>query len=120
MSKKTRYTDKEREKAIALYASCGNIAWAAETCGIAESTVRDWIKKANADGGEIADIRAQKRREFAESCWGPINAGVELVSREMRIALDKQAELEALLLLVCDANIPIAEKQRAIKDIGRI
>lgn len=121
--KKTRYTDEHRETALALYAVNGNIPYVSEQLQIAESTVRDWIRKSNQTENPIAEIRVKKKAEFAEKCWEPITTGVELINRQMETFRDKQGELERILELIEDISeddIPYKKKLQIIKNVEKL
>jgi transposase-like protein len=123
VAKHRRYSDKDKETALALFAVNGNIAYVAETSGVPESTIRSWIKTSNATDKPIAEIRAKKKAEFAEKCWKPITIGVALIERQMQTAYDKQDELDKLIDIVSDIkdeDMSYKMKQSIIRKIEKM
>ena len=120
---KRRHSDEERERAIARYAVCGNIGQVAEEMEIAESTIRRWIKKADGETGEVADLRAKKRAEFAEKAGETIEKGVALLDREMQTALEDAATIDNIIKQldsISDDDMKYKERVDLIKRLSRL
>ena len=123
MAKKTRHGDEERERAIALYILYGNIERVAEEMHIAPSTIRGWIKKADAESGAVADLRAKKRAEFADRAWDTISKGVELLEREMSTALEDAEKIDTIIdeiSGISNEDMPYKDRVELIKRLSRI
>lgn len=122
---KKRYTDEQKETALAMYAVNGNITYVAEQTGIPKQTVWQWIDKDNRENKDnpISQIRTKKKAEFAEKCWEPITTGVELINRQMETFRDKQEELDRILELIEDISeddIPYKKKLQIIKNVEKL
>lgn len=123
MAKKKRYSEADRERAIALYIVCGNIEQVADEMKIAPSTVRGWIKKADEEGGEIAEMRAKKRAEFADRAWNTIEKGVRLLDREMETALDDMDKIDKIIdeiSCIRSEDMPYKDRVDLIKRLSRM
>lgn len=123
MARKVRHSDEERERAISLYVMYGNIGQVADEMGIAESTIRAWIKKADKETGAVADLRAKKRAEFADRAWDTISKGVELLDREMHTALEDAAKIDKIIDEIAgmsNEDMPYKERVELIKRLSRI
>ena len=123
MTKKTRHGDEERERAIALYILYGNIERVAEEMHIAPSTIRGWIKKADAESGAVADLRAKKRAEFADRAWGTIDKGVRLLEREMTTALQGAEQIDEIIRQISamgSDDMAYKDRVELIKRLSRI
>lgn len=97
-----RYSDKDREKALAIYMETGSAQVVSERLNIPRTTIKTWIGKMSAD--EIAETRRKKREEFATRAWVPINKALTLLDRELDTALNKQDELDALYDIIMDID----------------
>lgn len=113
------YTQKVRERALAVYIASGSVTKAAKSCCAPESTVRRWIKNAERDGGLVAEMRDKKRAEFAENAWDVISVGVEILKREMYTALENADEFSDLVSRIggCD-DISDADRAAAVRALA--
>ncbi len=86
-----KYTDKDKEKVIMVYASVGSMRETARQTGVPEATVRSWLKNRPADG--LDGLREKKRREAVDAAAEEVKqAELDFVDTATRI-MDKGLEL---------------------------
>jgi transposase-like protein len=116
-----QYTDIEKEQALALYAVNGNITYVSTQTGVPKATLYGWIQQADKSPVPVREARTKKRAEFAEAAWETVQMGVELIQRQMRTALDKQAEVDRLIDAVeDDPDMDYKTRQGIIRNLGKI
>lgn len=95
MAKGQKYTDDIKERALAEYATCGNVKETARKLKIPYSTVRGWLDRKEPD--ELDKVRDEKKREFIEGAWDVVINGTKLENRRIKTALSKEAEFEKII-----------------------
>lgn len=91
-----KYSDEDKEKALALLATNSNILEISKQIGIPESTLRTWKEQAEKDE-EFTKLRAKKKAEFVEKAWQSIEKALKLGERRLERALKHEAELDELI-----------------------
>lgn len=95
MAKGQKYTDEIKERAIAEYATCGNVKEVARKLKLPYSTVRGWLD--NTDRDELDKVRDEKKKEFIARAWEVVINGTKLENRRIKSALEKEAEFEKII-----------------------
>ena len=114
-----KYPDDVREQAFAMYAVCGSYAETAKKLGVAESTVKTWVKNKKPDGFD--ELRRKNKRSFVERAGAIIDKGMDLLDRRISTALDFENELAELLSeLSTDDEIPPAQKKAIAQKLSAL
>lgn len=115
---KIKDKDRKKEKAYALYATCGNISEVAKTLKISYSTVRGWINEKPPD--KLDKIRNEKKKEFIESANEFIAKGMRLANNKLDRAIQREEEIDRLIEAVSkspDDEVPQNIKMAVIKNL---
>ncbi len=116
-----KWTDKERELAIARYIETGNCYKTAGELEIPESTVRGWIKEAFSANDQLAKLREAQRAAMCTRAWEIIQMGTSVIEKRLRVADENQDELLALIKEIFSAkDMEFDEKMELVKKIGAI
>jgi transposase-like protein len=118
----THYTDEQKQAAVALYIVNGNLTQTAKETSIPKTTLFQWLQQEETQK-IVEQKRTEKRLEFAEKCWEPINKGVEIINRRMETILNDQSELETLMDFVTeidDKDIPYKKKINILKKLNHL
>ena len=103
MASGQKYNDDVKERAYAFFDTNNNIGFISRKMGIPESTLRGWKKEYDAraeEDGELATLRAKYKAGFVRSAWRSIALSQALLERRLRRAVEDEALIDELLLLV--------------------
>lgn len=110
------YTPQQKEQAIAYVFLLGSYASASRMTNVPESTVRDWITKA--DKGEIAELRGAIRARVVQDAWAVAFRGL-LQAKQAQDRYDKSSEKKEMTEERMAKLMEVAEKAtRILKNIG--
>lgn len=112
MAKGKKYPDSVKEKAYMTYLTCNNVNETARKMKIPYSTVAQWIKNKDVDP-KYDKLRDEKKREFIDKSTEIIDAGLALLERRFRRALEQEKEIDQIIdEIFTDNDIEITTKQR--------
>lgn len=78
--KRRTYTDQEKEHAIAVYTTCGNLSRTYRETGVPISTLRGWLAEQPPE--KVQEARAEAQAEFVRKAWDAVTAHVEHLQAE--------------------------------------
>lgn len=73
-SKRRSYTDQEKEHAIAVYTTNGNLSKTSRETGVPISTLRGWL--AEVPPAKVQEAREEAQAEFVRKAWDAVTAHV--------------------------------------------
>jgi len=79
--RRKKYTDLDREKALAIYATTGNLSKTSRETGVPISTLRGWIAAKPSE--EIVQARLDAKKRFIEEAWQSILKGIKVGNRKL-------------------------------------
>lgn len=117
-----RYTEREREKAMALRATGMSIKDVAERLGCSINAVRSWEKAiTSSDPEKMARLRLEKKAAFASKAWADCEAALRLISRRIRAASASMDELEKLIAEAARAgDISDGERRELLRKLSAV
>lgn len=100
MASGSKYSDKDREEALAMLVIDGVSAVARKT-GIPKATLSQWkngkVKCTEQSAKNYEQLRTEKKKEFVENAWKSIRLANELIERQLQRALKQEAEINNIL-----------------------
>lgn len=73
-AKKRPWTDADKERAIAVYITTGNLSQTSRETGVPISTLRGWL--AEQPPGKVQEAREEAQAEFVRKAWDAVTAHV--------------------------------------------
>lgn len=117
MARGKKYSEKIREKALALYITSQNANEVANQLDIPVSTVRTWIKESEQDE-EYNRLRKLKQKKFVNDGWSGIEIANSILMKRLNRANEKEEYLDKLIDLYPDLqNLNQKELQEIIKAV---
>lgn len=111
--KRRTYTDQEKEHAIAVYTTCGNLSRTYRETGVPISTLRGWLAEQPAE--EIQQARLDAKGRFVEAAWETIAKGLQTGNTLMSFALENKGRIDEAVKAVLSGNIDEKDKTALIK-----
>jgi len=96
MAQGSKYTDEQREKALAMLMTMSFKA-VSESLDIPENTLRDWNKNAEKINPEFVELRKKKKEEFVEKSWSIIEKANRLIEKKLDRALSAEEDIENII-----------------------
>lgn len=72
--KRRSYTDADKERAIAVYITTGNLSQTSRETGVPISTLRGWLAEQPPE--KVQEARAEAQAEFVRKAWDAVTAHV--------------------------------------------
>lgn len=83
-SKRRSYSDQEKEHAIAVYVTTGNLSRTSRETGVPISTLRGWLAEQPPE--KVKEAREEAQAEFVRKAWEGVTAHVEHLTERSVIA----------------------------------
>ena len=93
MAQGSKYTDEQKEQALAMLTTM-SVKAVSENLNIPENTLRDWKKNAEKTNPEFVELRNEKKKQFVEKAWNIMEKANQLLERKLDRALTKEKELD--------------------------
>ena len=116
-----KYTDLDRESAVAEYMSGKSLTEVSKTRKVPIATLSRWINEK--PPAEVEKARNEKKAEFARMAWEPIANAMSLINRELLVALDRQKEIEDAIEVIgntSDNEMKYKEREAAIRRLSKL
>ena len=104
MAQGSKYTDEQKEQALAMLTTMSFKA-VSESLKIPERTLRDWKDTEEKINPEFAKLRNEKKKAFVEKAWSIMEKANQLLERKLDRALNKEKELTLMLRIYQGTNI---------------
>ena len=126
---KKRYSERDRELAVALYTASGNITEVSERLGVPRTTVQSWLQK-SADV-DIEALRRVQKEKFVAEAWQIVADAQAVIGRRVVRALNSEDEIDRIIEeveatpdeeLSRDARASLIRKLQAIRldDLSKV
>lgn len=112
-AKRRTYTDQDKEHAIAVYTTNGNLSKTSRETGVPISTLRGWL--AEQPAAEIQQARLDAKAKFVEAAWETIAKGLQTGNTLMSFALENKGRIDEAIKAVLSGNIDEKDKTALIK-----
>lgn len=96
MAQGSKYTDEQREQALAMLTTM-SVKAVSENLDIPENTLRDWKKNAEKINPEFVELRNKKKEEFVESSWRIIEKANKLIEKKIDRALSAEEGIDKIM-----------------------
>ena len=96
MAQGSKYSDEIKEQALALLVS-KSLQEVSKQLKIPERTLRDWRDNEEKINAEFAQLRKEKKREFATKSWQLIEKANKILEIRLDRELNDEATIEALI-----------------------
>jgi transposase-like protein len=98
--KKRPWTDADKERAIAVYVTTGNLSRTSRETGVPISTLRDWLKEQPAE--KVKEAREEAQAEFVRKAWEGVTAHVEHLAERSAIAATTARDSATIVGILID------------------
>lgn len=116
MARGSKYSDRDREQALAMLASGMSVCKVAETMRIPKQTISDWNKRAETGDGDYIEARAAAKRKLVKSMWDIVDKGTLAVERQVSAALREKRDIDKVIdTIVRDGNIDAPTTKMIVK-----
>lgn len=117
-----KYTDEQREEAIALYALYGSFSRVGKEMGIPAPTVQTWVRKQDKADGSVIALRNKNKERFATKAWDTILKAHELLDKQLSTALEHQDAVDAAMdaILKAGDEVPPSLLKALITELQRL
>ena len=96
MAQGSKYTDEQREKALALL-TMKSIKEVSIELNIPEGTIRDWNNNAEKLNPNFKELREEKKKEFVNNAWGVIDDSLAVAKTRMSRARNAENDIDVLV-----------------------
>ncbi len=96
MAQGSKYTDEQREQALAMLTTM-SIKVVSQNLNIPENTLRDWKNNAEKINTEFVKLRNEKKKQFVESAWGLIEDSMAVAKTRMSRARRLEDNIDVLV-----------------------
>lgn len=96
MAQGSKYTDEQKEQALAMLTTMSFKA-VSESLKIPENTLRDWEKNAEKTNPEFVELRNEKKKQFVENAWTIIEKANRLIEKKLDRALSAADDIEEIM-----------------------
>jgi hypothetical protein len=99
MAQGSKYTDEQKEKALALLATEPDIKKVISMTTIPRTTLQAWKAEAIVTGENenFVKLRQERKAEFVANSWRSIEKALQLAERRLDRALNQEEELDVLI-----------------------
>ncbi len=116
--KRRVYTDQDKEHAIAVYATTGNLSKTARQTGVPLSTLRGWMAEQPAE--EVQQARLDARAKFVEAAWVSIAKGLETGNIVMSFILENRGRIDQAIKSVFASNLTKENQTALVKALAKL
>ena len=99
-AKKRPWTDADKERAIAVYTTCGNLSRTSKETGVPISTLRGWLAEQPAE--KVKEAREEAQVEFVRKAWEGVTAHVEHLAERSAIAATTARDSATIVGILID------------------
>lgn len=96
--KKHPWTDADKERALAVYATCGNLSKTYRETGVPISTLRGWLAEKPSE--EVQKARTDAKKRFVEEAWDTISKAIATGNTVMSFALENKGRIDEAIKTV--------------------
>ena len=96
MAQGSKYTDEQKEQALAMLTTMSFKA-VSKSLNIPERTLRDWKDTEEKINPEFAKLRNEKKKQFVESSWNIIEKANKLIEKKLDRALSAEEDIENIV-----------------------
>ena len=116
----SKYTDREKEQALALLA-IKPLKEVAEELQMPERTLRDWRDTQEKINPEFAKLRLEKKEEFVKDAWEIIGKANILLKKKINRAIEEEEKIDDAIDKVCrDTEISKEEKRSLLNKLNAL
>ncbi len=98
--KRRTYTDQEKEHAIAVYTTCGNLSRTYRETGVPISTLRGWLAEQPPE--KVKEAREEAQAIFVRKAWDAVAAHVEHLTEKNVIAITSARDSATIAGILID------------------
>lgn len=113
-----RWTDLDKEKALAIYATTGNLSETSRQTGVPISTIRGWLAEKPTE--EVAKARLDAKQRFIDAAWDTVLKGIRVGDTMMGFVLENGEELSKAFKAVASADIDPEEKADILRTMASL
>lgn len=113
-SKRRTYTDLEKEHAIAVYTTCGNLSKTFRETGVPISTLRGWLAEVPPE--KVKEAREDAQAEFVRKAWDAVAAHVEHLTEKGVIAITSARDSATIAGILIDKIQLVTGQATAIQE----
>ena len=96
MAQGSKYTDEQKEQALAMLTTMSFKA-VSKSLKIPERTLRDWKDTEEKINPEFAELRNEKKKQFVESSWRIIEKANQLIEKKIDRALSAEEDIDKIM-----------------------
>ena len=96
MAQGSKYTDEQREQALAMLITM-SFKEVSSSLNIPERTLRDWKENEEKINPEFAELRNEKKKQFVESSWRIIEKANKLIEKKIDRALSAEEDIDKIM-----------------------
>lgn len=116
--KRRSYSDQEKEHAIAVFTTCGNLSKTSRETGVPISTLRGWLAEQPAE--EIQQARLDAKARFIEGAWQTVLKGLQVGDTVMSFALENKGRIDEAIKAVLSSDIEKEDKADLVKVLASL
>jgi len=116
MGRQKTYTEKEKQDALALRAIGTSYREIERKTGVPASTARGWMENPQMSE-ELAQIRAEKKREFADRAWKIIGDALSLAGMRVQFALEQEEAFEQVAEQINGSDLTDKDRRELISKL---
>lgn len=116
--KKRPWTDADKERAIAVYVTTGNLSRTSRETGVPISTLRGWLAEQPPE--KVAQARLDAKKQFIQAAWETVLNGIHVGNTLMSFALENKGRIDAAIDAILNSDFNKEDKVELIKAVSRL
>ncbi|MEX0975051.1 MAG: hypothetical protein WD024_06885 [Bacillota bacterium] len=105
---RTIYTDDQKERAIAVFTTCGNLSRTSRETGVPISTLKGWLAEQPQE--EVAKARLDAKTRFIGQAWDTVLRGIQVGDTVMSFALENKGRIDEAVKAVLKSDFELDQK----------
>ncbi len=116
--KKRPWTEADKERAIAVYVTTGNLSRTSRQTGVPISTLRGWLAEQPPE--EVKQARLDAKKQFIEAAWETVLKGLRVGDTVMSFALENKGRIDEAVKAVLESDLDPLDKPDLIATLAKL
>lgn len=108
------WTEQDKERAIAVYVTCGNLSRTSRETGVPISTLRDWLKEQ--PPGKVQEAREEARAGFVRKAWEAVGAHLKHLAEDTAVRATTARDSATIVGILIDKIQLVTGQATAIEE----
>ncbi len=113
-TKRRPWTDADKERAIAVYITTGNLSRTSKETGVPISTLRGWLAEQPVE--KVKEAREEAQAEFVRKAWEAVEAHVKHLAEESSVRATTARDSATIVGILIDKIQLVTGKPTAINE----